>query len=50
MAKPPGTDDKVDPSEPALPFGLGWPGTYGLVLGFLLLQIIVYAVITRLFQ
>ena len=46
MASSPG----ADPSEPDLPFGLGWPGAYGLVLGVLVLQIVVYAVVTRVFQ
>jgi hypothetical protein len=50
MANSPDADPPVEPSEPGLPFGLGWPETYGLVLGFLLLQIVVYAVVTRVFQ
>jgi hypothetical protein len=50
MARPPGADDGAGPPEPDLPFGLTWPGAYGLVLGFLLLQIVVYAVVTRVLQ
>ena len=50
MASSPGADPHVDPSEPGLPFGLGWPKIYAIVLGFLLLQIVVYAVVTRVFQ
>jgi hypothetical protein len=43
MARPPGSD-------PETPFGLSWRTIYALVLGALAVQIVVYVVLTGLYQ
>jgi hypothetical protein len=44
MAKP----TESDPIE--TPFGLSWQAIYGLVLGVLAVQILVYAALTAIYQ
>ena len=44
MAKP----TESDPID--LPYGLSWRATYGIVLGVLAVQILVYAALTAIYQ
>ena len=46
MAKPPAADEDAR----ARPFGLSWTGIYAVVLGVLAVQIVIFAVLTGLFQ
>ena len=46
MARPPGADEGAR----ARPFGLSWTGIYALVLGVLAVQIVIFAVLTGVFQ